>query len=89
MAMTLNDLPTVEGIIRKDGKTVSVIVDAKEFQAFVRKCRVQGEIDEQDYIDRYSDVANAVKDGRITNASQHFIRTGYAEGRLAKPRQPA
>jgi hypothetical protein len=40
------------------------------------------EVDEEWYLFQYPDVAEAISDGRIESARQHFIGNGYFEGRI-------
>ena len=39
-------------------------------------------VDEQWYINQYSDVAHAVVMGSVEDAAAHYTEFGYAEGRL-------
>ena len=43
------------------------------------------QVDEEWYLSEYPDIAQAVKEGLITSARQHFIDDGYFEGRLPFP----
>jgi hypothetical protein len=38
--------------------------------------------DEQWYLDRYPDVADAIASGKLASAREHYVRFGYFEGRL-------
>src|SRR3954454_17766884 len=40
------------------------------------------DVDEVWYLDTYPDVAQAVRQGQISSAKEHFINNGYFEGRL-------
>jgi hypothetical protein len=40
-------------------------------------------VDEQWYVETYPDVAEAVRDGSIASAKEHFLFWGYVEGRFA------
>lgn len=42
-------------------------------------------VDEAWYLDRYPDVAHAVKSGGFHNGKEHYIRAGYFENRLPRP----
>jgi hypothetical protein len=46
--------------------------------------RQKGLFDEKFYLEMYSDVANAVKNGQIASGLEHYIAAGYFEGRLPK-----
>lgn len=43
------------------------------------------EVDEDWYLARYSDVAEAIREGRVKSGRDHFINNGYFEGRLPFP----
>jgi hypothetical protein len=43
------------------------------------------EVDEAWYIKQYPDVSEAIAQGKIKSASQHFVDNGYFEGRLPFP----
>ncbi|HXT80785.1 MAG TPA: hypothetical protein VN702_14575 [Acetobacteraceae bacterium] len=40
------------------------------------------DVDEEWYLRQYPDVAEAIADGKIKSAKQHFVDNGYFEGRL-------
>lgn len=40
------------------------------------------QVDEDWYLKQYTDVAQAISDGMVGSARQHFIDNGYFEGRL-------
>src|SRR4051812_8296500 len=42
-------------------------------------------VDEAWYLSQYPDIAEAVAGGELKSARQHFIDTGYFEGRLPGP----
>ena len=47
---------------------------------------IQGiEVDEAWYLERYPDIADAIKEGIVTSAQQHFVNDGYFEGRQPFP----
>src|ERR1039458_3300568 len=43
------------------------------------------DVDEGWYLALYPDVAEAIAQGNITSAKQHFIDNGYFEGRIPSP----
>lgn len=42
-------------------------------------------VDEAWYLNRYPDVANAIKAGGFCSGKEHYIRAGYFENRLPRP----
>ena len=58
------------------------------YDNFVKILRmmIQGiEVDEAWYALAYEDIGNAVKEGGLRSAKQHFVDDGYFEGRLPFP----
>lgn len=43
------------------------------------------EVDEQWYLERYPDIAEAIQQGIVQSAQQHFVDDGYFEGRQPFP----
>jgi len=43
------------------------------------------EVNEEWYLDEHQDIAQAVREGSIKSAKQHFTDDGYFEGRLPFP----
>jgi hypothetical protein len=82
--MHIKELPKVEAVLKKDGKAEYVVVRFENFKKFIQKCPIQGKIDEADYINRYPDTAKAIRQNKVPNATEHYLRTGYAEQRSAK-----
>lgn len=77
-------LPTIVRIIRHEGEAKVYVIDAAEFRNFVLTCGVDVTIDEEDYLARNPDVAEAVAAGGLPSASYHYKYFGYFEGRVAK-----
>ena len=72
------EISTVRGELR-------VNVSYENFVAILRQM-IQGiEIDEAWYLRTYEDIGEAVKDGAVESAKQHFVHDGYFEGRLPFP----
>jgi hypothetical protein len=63
--------------------TVSASYD--EFLDLVRLVLSVIEVDEAWYVEKYPDVAEAIKDGKVASAREHFMHDGYFEGRLPFP----
>jgi hypothetical protein len=67
-----------------DGKvTVSATYD--EFLELIRTVLSAIEVDEAWYLEKYPDVAEAIKAGKMASARDHFMHNGYFEGRLPFP----
>jgi hypothetical protein len=56
-----------------------------EFLDLIRAVLSVIEVDEAWYLEKYPDVAEAIKSGKIASARQHFMFNGYFEGRLPFP----
>ncbi len=72
------EITTVRGELR-----VSISYD--EFIKILRQMIAGIEVDEEWYLTEYPDIGQAVKDGLLASAKQHFIEDGYFEGRLPFP----
>lgn len=69
------EISTVRGELR-------VNVSYENFVAILRQM-IQGiEVDEAWYARAYEDIGDAVKQGSVASAKQHFVHDGYFEGRL-------
>ncbi len=44
-------------------------------------CAASAEFDEYDYVQRNPDVGDAISQGRVASALDHFLRQGFQEGR--------
>ena len=53
----------------------------EEFVNLLRRMIVGTEVDERWYLERYPDIADAIKQGIVVSAQQHFVSDGYFEGR--------
>jgi hypothetical protein len=83
--MHIRDLPKVEAILKDStGKIDFVVVRFENYKKFVRKCNIEGAINEAEYLARYKDVEKAIQDGKCHTATEHYLNTGYVEQRLAK-----
>ncbi|HEY0184232.1 MAG TPA: hypothetical protein VGC09_15590 [Rhodopila sp.] len=69
------EISTVRGELR-------VNVSYEDFVKILRTMISGVEIDEAWYTRAYEDIGNAVKEGVIRSAKQHFVDDGYFEGRL-------
>jgi hypothetical protein len=47
----------------------------------VRRMIAYIDVDERWYLQRYPDIADAIKQGIVESARQHFVSDGYFEGR--------
>ena len=72
------EISTVRGELR-------VSVSYEDFVGILRKMIGGLQVDEAWYARTYEDIGNAVKEGVIRSAKQHFVDDGYFEGRLPFP----
>jgi hypothetical protein len=70
----LVEISTVRGELR-----VSLSYD--DFIGIIRLLISGIQVDEEWYLQEYGDIAQAIQDGKLTSAKQHFIDDGYFEGR--------
>jgi hypothetical protein len=68
----------------KDGEP-DVSCSHDDFVTMIRRVLAGIEIDEAWYLDRYPDIADAIENGIVTSAQQHFVNDGYFEGRQPFP----
>lgn len=72
------EISTVRGELR-------VTVSYEDFVKIL-KTLIRGiEVDEAWYVRTYEDIGNAIKEGIVRSARQHFIDDGYFEGRRPFP----
>ena len=57
----------------------------ESFLRYIKLFVASVDVDEQWYLRQYEDVARAVDGGSIKSAKEHFINSGYFEGRLPCP----
>lgn len=84
-AMHIRDLPKVEAVLKgSTGAVDFVVVRFENYKRFVRKCKLEGSINEAEYLARYKDVEKSIKDGKVRTATEHYLATGYVEQRVAQ-----
>ncbi|WP_134682446.1 hypothetical protein [Paracoccus ravus] len=59
-----------------------VKIGYNQFEALLRKILAAVEFDEEWYRKQYPDVDEAVREGLVKSGREHFINSGYFEGRL-------
>jgi hypothetical protein len=62
-----------------------VTLSYDDFVKLVKQLLTGFPVDEAWYVDRYEDVASALRAGDIKSAHAHFVEHGYIEGRLPGP----
>ncbi len=72
------EISTVRGELR-----VSLSYD--EFINIIRLMISGIQVDEEWYLNEYRDIAQAIRDGKVASARQHFVDDGYFEGRRPFP----
>lgn len=72
------EISTVKGELR-----VSLSYD--DFVNIIRMMISGIEVDEEWYLKEYEDIAEAIRNGKVGSAKQHFIDDGYFEGRHPFP----
>lgn len=53
-----------------------------QFTTLIRSLLQVIEVDEVWYLSQYPDVADAIRNGIVTSAQEHFMNDGYFEGRI-------
>ena len=61
---------------------VSVVMSEDLFKTILRAALVCVRFDEQWYLRQYTDVASAVLAGKVKSGFEHYLSSGYFEGRL-------
>jgi len=72
------EIATVRGELR-------VNMSYEDFINILKKMISGVEVDEKWYMSTYSDIGEAIKEGSVRSARQHFVDDGYFEGRLPFP----
>jgi hypothetical protein len=62
-----------------------VSVSYADFMRLIKLLLAGTEVDEEWYLQQYSDIREAVEAGRVSSAKKHFVNDGYFEGRLPFP----
>jgi hypothetical protein len=57
----------------------------EEFLKVIKSILLSVSVEEEWYLKQHEDVAKAIKAGEVGSARQHFIESGYFEGRLPGP----
>ena len=57
----------------------------EDFVNMIRQLIVGIEVDEAWYLEHYPDIADAIKEGIVASAQQHFVNDGSFEGRQPFP----
>lgn len=64
---------------------LAITCSYEQFVDLIRQFLIGIEFNEAWYLERYPDIADAIKTGHISSAREHFINDGYFEGRLPFP----
>jgi hypothetical protein len=80
----IRDLPKVVSVIKGADGPEYIVLSFENYKKFIQKVEFLGAIDDEDYLVRYPDVAKAVQDKKVPSALEHYLKSGYAEGRAAK-----
>jgi hypothetical protein len=71
--------------IDSDGGEPRVSATYEDFVKMLRLLIAGIEVDEPWYLQRYPDIAEAIRRGDVRSAQQHFVDDGYFEGRQPFP----
>jgi hypothetical protein len=72
------EISTVKGELR-------VNISYEEFIRILKMMIAGIAVDQEWYCKAYEDIGNAIKEGIVKSAQQHFVDDGYFEGRLPFP----
>jgi hypothetical protein len=61
---------------------LTVTTSNEQFTAMIRAFIESVDVDEAWYLNQYPGIADAIRDGIVTSAKDHFLHNGYFEGRL-------
>lgn len=64
---------------------VRVSTSYEDFVKMLKLLISSVEVDEEWYLRKYEDIAQAIRNGDVASARQHFIDDGYFEGRIPGP----
>jgi hypothetical protein len=76
--------PDVVAVLDAGDEHGFVILRFTAFREYIGEFTIDGAIDEARYLRKYADVAQAVEQGMLQTATEHFIRQGYFERREAQ-----
>jgi hypothetical protein len=78
----IKDLPKVEAVLTVGGAKFAVL-NLHKYREFIQKIALTGKIEEADYVQKYPDVAEAIREKKVASATDHYVRWGYLEKRAA------
>ncbi len=78
----IRDLPKVEAVL-KVGKAKFAVLNLHYYREFIQKIALGGRIDEDAYLRKYPDVAEAIRAKKVGSATEHYLKWGYLEKREA------
>ena len=61
---------------------LTITASHEQFTAMIREFIESVEVDEAWYLTQYPGIADAIRDGIVASAKDHFLHNGYFEGRL-------
>ena len=82
--MDIRALPKIEALIKEEGKNLFVVLKYENYKKLIQKLQIEGSIDEEDYLKRYPEVNDLIRQKKISSANDHYLKTGYVEQRKAK-----
>jgi hypothetical protein len=68
-----------------DSGELMVTCTYEAFVGMIRRVLLGVDVDEAWYLSHYTDIADAIEKGLVTDARSHFINDGYFEGRMPFP----
>ncbi len=67
------------------GNNMTVTCGYDQYVEMLRHLLQGIEVDEAWYLQRYPDIADAIRQGIVSSARSHFVNDGYFEGRMPFP----
>jgi len=78
----IKDLPRVEAVLTV-GKAKFAVLNLHQYREFIQKIGLSGQIEEDDYLKKYPDVAEALRSKKFASATEHYLKWGCLEKRVA------
>jgi hypothetical protein len=79
---TIQDLPKLEAVF-KVGNGKFAVISLHNLREFIQKIALTGKVEEGEYVGKYPDVAEAIRANKVANATEHYLKWGYLEQRIA------
>lgn len=83
-AVSAEHAPDVITVLDAAGEHEFVVIAYEGLRSALLRLDINGGIDERAYLERYTDVADAVARGALACGAEHYVLQGYFEQRMVR-----